>query len=228
MVQHGTRRPTQPLEGCLDKAQLTELSLSRSDQQSIKAMDRGRTLEAVASRGVRLPRRREATGGDRCHPLELPGGRRRTTAAVRRGQDAFHKALVRQYGFICAVTGAAPAEVLEAAHLRPFASTERPCVEEGLMPRSDIHRLFDSGLLTIAPGLAVCVAPSLAGHTLYGTLDGSPLHIPQEAPVDRDAIAEHHAAPTAPCPVTMPRVSRSDDAPSGTRSGMGYPLLERS
>jgi hypothetical protein len=34
--------------------------------------------------------------------------------------------------------------------------------------------------------------------------------------------------PTAPCPVTMPPVSRSGDAPSDTRSGMGYPLLERS
>ncbi|WP_442818827.1 hypothetical protein [Streptomyces sp. NBC_01320] len=30
------------------------------------------------------------------------------------------------------------------------------------------------------------------------------------------------------CPVTMPRVSRSDDTPSDTRSGMGYPLLKRS
>ncbi|WP_406467968.1 HNH endonuclease [Streptomyces sp. NBC_01594] len=185
----------QPLEGCLDKTWLAELSLSRSDQQSIKAMDRERTLEAVASRGVRLPGQRKASGIDRPH--ELPGGRRRTTAAARRGQDAFRRALVRQYGLICAVTGAAPAEVLEAAHLRPFASTERHRVEEGLMLRSDIHRLFDSGLLTITPGLAVCVAPSLAGHIPYSTLDGSPLHIPQDAPVDREAIAEHYSATIA-------------------------------
>ncbi|MFG2950828.1 HNH endonuclease [Streptomyces adustus] len=187
----------QPLEGCLDKAQLNALSLSKSDQQSIKAMDRERTLEAVASRGVRLPRQRGASTEDRRHPLELPGGRRRTTAAARRGQDAFRKALVRQYGFICAVTGAAPAEVLEAAHLRPFARTERHRVEEGLMLRSDIHRLFDSGLLTIAPGLVVRIAPSLAGHPLYNALDGSRLHIAQDAPVDHEAIAEHHAVTVA-------------------------------
>ncbi|MGW6100722.1 HNH endonuclease [Streptomyces sp. NPDC055157] len=160
-------------------------------------MDRERTLEAVASRGIRLPGQRKASDTDRPHAFELPGGRRRTTVAARRGQDAFRRALVRQYGLICAVTGAAPAEVLEAAHLRPFASTERHRVEEGLMLRSDIHRLFDSGLLTITPGLAVCVAPSLAGHTLYSTLDGFPLHIPQDAPVDREAISEHHSATIA-------------------------------
>ncbi|MET8381179.1 HNH endonuclease [Streptomyces microflavus] len=187
----------QPLEGCLDKTRLAELSLSKSDQQSIKAMDRERTLEAVSSRGVRLPRQRRTSGADRPHPFELPGGRRRTTAAARRGQDAFRRALIREYGFICAITGAAPAEVLEAAHLRPFANTERHRVEEGLMLRSDIHRLFDSGLLTIAPGLAVCVAPSLAGHTLYSTREGAPLHISEDAPVDREAIAEHYSATIA-------------------------------
>ncbi|MER5463825.1 HNH endonuclease signature motif containing protein [Streptomyces sp. NPDC002668] len=75
--------------------------------------------------------------------------------------------------------------------------TERHRVEEGLMLRSDIHRLFDSGLLTITPGLAVCVAPSLAGHTLYSTMGGSPLCIPEDAPVDREAIAEHYSATIA-------------------------------
>ncbi|SDE85141.1 MULTISPECIES: HNH endonuclease [Streptomyces] len=187
----------QPLEGCLDKARLAELSLSRSDQQSIRAMDRTRTLAAVASRGIRLPRREDLAGTTRQHPLELPGGRRRTTAAARRGQDAFRKALVRQYGMICAVTGPAPAEILEAAHLRPFADTERHRVEEGLLLRADIHRLFDNGLLAINPALEVRIAPSLAGYPAYSTLQGTRLHLSTDDVVDRDAIEEHHAATTA-------------------------------
>lgn len=95
----------QALEGCLERALLSELSLSRSDQQSIKAMDYSGILAAVASRGIRLPRRRPASVDVWSRPFELPGGRRRTTVAVRRGQDAFRRALVRRYGMICAVTG---------------------------------------------------------------------------------------------------------------------------
>lgn len=187
----------QPLDGCLDKTQLSELSLSRSDQQSIKKMDRRRTLTAIDARGVRLPGRRELRRADRLRPQELPGGRRRSAAAVRRGQDGFRRALVREYGLICAVTGAAPAEVLEAAHLRPFAETEQHRVEEGLILRSDVHRLFDSGLLAIDAELVVHVAPSLAGHAVYSALAGVPLRIPPDAPMDRAVVADHHAATVA-------------------------------
>ncbi|MFE2166560.1 HNH endonuclease [Streptomyces sp. NPDC059447] len=104
--------------------------------------------------------------------------------------------MVRQYGLVCAVTGAVPAEVLEAAHLRPFSTTERHLVGEGLLLRSDIHRLFDSGLLAIGQDLTVRIAPSIAGHAAYRDLDGSSLHIPEAAPLDRAVIAEHHAATT--------------------------------
>ncbi|WP_051819090.1 HNH endonuclease [Streptomyces sp. NRRL S-1813] len=187
----------QPLEGCLDKAQLAGLSLSKSDQQSIKAMDRVRTLDAVTARGVRFPHQGSVSGTSRQHPLELPGGRRRTTAAVRRGQNAFRNALVARYGLICAVTGSAPAEVLEAAHLRPFATTERHRVEEGLLLRADVHRLFDSGLLTISPGLLVRVAPSLLGYSAYSALEGNSLHVPEDHALDIDVVKEHFAVTTA-------------------------------
>ncbi|MBD3552434.1 HNH endonuclease [Streptomyces sp. SP18CM02] len=187
----------QPLDGCLDKAQLRVLSLSRSDQQSIKKLDRLRTLEAIGARGVRLPHPHEGRCAGSHRPQTLPGGSRRATAAVRRGQDAFRRALVRQYGLVCAVTGAAPAEVLEAAHLRPFAETQHHRVEEGLMLRSDVHRLFDSGLLAIDADLVVHVAPSLAGHGLYCELAGVPLQIAHDAPIDRAVVADHHAATVA-------------------------------
>ncbi|MFE9697942.1 HNH endonuclease [Streptomyces sp. NPDC006270] len=187
----------QPLDGCLDKTQLKELSPSRSDQQSIKKLDRHRALKAIEARGVRLPSRGGGDRGGQHRPQELPGGTRRTTAAARRGQDAFRRALVRQYGLVCAVTGAAPAEVLEAAHVRPFSDTRHHRVEEGLMLRSDVHRLFDSGLLAIDSDLVVHVAPSLAGHASYSALTGAVLHLPPDAPIDRAVIADHHAATVA-------------------------------
>ncbi|UQI49693.1 HNH endonuclease (plasmid) [Streptomyces sp. HU2014] len=105
--------------------------------------------------------------------------------------------MVREYGLVCAVTGAAPAEVLEAAHLRPFASTERHRVEEGLLLRSDIHRLFDSGLLAVSRDLVVSVAPSLAGHASYHALDDSLLELPPTACVNRELLADLYAKTTA-------------------------------
>ncbi|MFF4435321.1 HNH endonuclease [Streptomyces sp. NPDC001621] len=160
-------------------------------------MDRERVLHAVASRGVRLPRQECVVSATRRRSLELPGGRRRTTAAARRGQDTFRKALVAEYGLICAVTGPAPAEVLEAAHLRPFATTERHRVEEGLLLRADVHRLFDSGLLTISPELVVHVAPTLLGHGAYSALDGRSLCVPRDHALDLKAVEEHYATTTA-------------------------------
>ncbi|WP_145883039.1 HNH endonuclease signature motif containing protein [Streptomyces sp. BK340] len=186
----------QPLEGCLSKADLAEITLSKSDQQSIKAMDLARTLAAVAARGIRMPHEGVASRSRFQRPSVLMGGRRRTIAAARRGQDAFRKALVREYGMFCAVTGPTPAEALEAAHLRPFAVTEQHHVEEGLLLRADIHRLFDSGLLAIGPNLLVSIAPSLLGYTGYRALHGTPLRIPKDAPLNRRVIEEHYTATT--------------------------------
>ncbi|MEH0444250.1 MULTISPECIES: HNH endonuclease [unclassified Streptomyces] len=188
----------QALEGCLEKALLSELSLTNSDQQSIKALDYSGVLAAVSLRGVRLPRSRPSSAGVRPRPFELPGGRRRATVAVRRGQDAFRRALVRRYGMICAVTGPAPAEVLQAAHLRAFAITEQHRAEEGLLLRSDIHHLFDSGLLAIRPeDFIVQVAPSLGGYVTYSELEGAALRIPDTDLIDRSALAEHYESTVA-------------------------------
>jgi predicted restriction endonuclease len=95
------------------------------------------------------------------------------------------------------VTGSAPAEVLEAAHLRPFATTERHRVEEGLLLRADVHRLFDSGLLTISPELVVRVAPSLLGYGAYSALEGGPLCVPKDHALDLNVVKEHYAMTTA-------------------------------
>jgi hypothetical protein len=186
----------QALEGCVAGEQLEALCIKNSKQQSIRELWTDRTLEAVRSRGVRLPAQLP-TPAQRRHPEELPGGRRRREVAVRNGQDAFRRALVREYGMICAVTGPAPAEVLQAAHLRPFAGHERHRVDEGLLLRSDIHSLLDNHLLAISPTLDVHVAPGLLGHHLYRDLHGTTLQIPEDAPLNRAVLGEVYATVTA-------------------------------
>ena len=197
-----------PLEESLDRLALGQLALSRSEQNSIRELDAGKTLSALRTKGVRVFKPAQATPGSgdvsshtgvgAVGPASVVGGRCRALVNVRRGQDAYRKALIRKFGFICAVTGPAPGEVLEAAHLRAFAETEKHDVDEGLLFRTDIHRLFDRGLLSIDPvQLIVRVAPRLMVHKEYAALDGKPLAVAPPLLPTTHALEEHLAAAMA-------------------------------
>lgn len=82
--------------------------------------------------------------------------------SVRVGQNAF-KALVQEaYGRRCAVTGTKIVPVLEAAHIRPVTNSGENRVDNGLLLRSDVHKLFDDGYLGIHPSTrALMVSPRL-------------------------------------------------------------------
>jgi putative restriction endonuclease len=38
---------------------------------------------------------------------------------------------------------------LEAAHIKPFSQEGQHSVDNGILPRSDFHRLFDAGYATV-------------------------------------------------------------------------------
>lgn len=69
--------------------------------------------------------------------------------AVREGQDHFRTALLDAYGGRCAVTGFDAVETLEAAHIYPYKGPATNHVTNGLLLRSDIHRLFDRGAVAV-------------------------------------------------------------------------------
>lgn len=74
-----------------------------------------------------------------------------TLRPVRVGQNAF-KALVQEaYSRRCAVTGDKIVPVLQAAHIRPVAADGLNRVDNGILLRSDVHTLFDSGYLSVHP-----------------------------------------------------------------------------
>ncbi len=68
---------------------------------------------------------------------------------LRRGQKKFRDALIKAYNGTCAVTGSKTLSVLEAAHIVPYKGDDTNVVQNGILLRSDIHTLFDLGLLTI-------------------------------------------------------------------------------
>ncbi|MGV9362282.1 YDG/SRA domain-containing protein [Amycolatopsis sp. NPDC003731] len=126
------------------------------------------------------------------------GGRQTSLVKVRRGQRQFRAGLLEKYGLTCAVTGPTPKEALQAAHLRAFAEHETHKLSEGLLLRSDIHALFDAGLLAIETSSStIVVAPSLRDHLSYGLLAGASLAIPAALMPSLSALDDHHKAAQA-------------------------------
>lgn len=61
----------------------------------------------------------------------------------------------------CAVTGERTLPVLEAAHIRPYASQGPHQVHNGILLRSDLHKLFDVGYITVTPDCRLEVSTRL-------------------------------------------------------------------
>jgi putative restriction endonuclease len=69
----------------------------------------------------------------------------------RLGQGLFRILVTDVYDRRCAITGERTLPVLDAAHIKPYSVAHRHEVSNGLLMRSDLHRLFDNGYLTVDP-----------------------------------------------------------------------------
>ena len=79
----------------------------------------------------------------------------------RLGQGAFRVLVTDAYQRRCAVTGEKTLPVLEAAHIKPYAEQGPHRVSNGILLRSDLHKLFDLGYVTVTPELRLEVSPRL-------------------------------------------------------------------
>ena len=77
---------------------------------------------------------------------------------VRLGQGAFRVLVTDAYNRKCAISGEKTLPVLEAAHIKPYAESGPHFISNSLLLRSDLHKLFDSGYLTITQNLKVEVS----------------------------------------------------------------------
>jgi len=102
----------------------------------------------------------------------------------RLGQGAFRVLVSDTYQRRCAVTGERTMPVLEAAHIKPVSRGGEHRLDNGLLLRSDLHRLFDLGYLTIVPPGKLHVSPKLKetwmNGRIYYDLDGSELRLPSD------------------------------------------------
>ena len=106
-------------------------------------------------------------------------------ALVRRrlGQGAFRVLVTDTYERRCAVTREKVLPVLEAAHIRPVSEGGRNEIDNGLLLRSDIHRLFDRGYVTVTPDRRFRVSQRIKADfdngEEYYQLEGSTLWLPK-------------------------------------------------
>lgn len=118
--------------------------------------------------------------------------RRRT--AERPGQGRFNEVARRAYNATCAVTRYKVGVVLEAAHIDQYRGAHSNHVQNVLLLRSDIHKLFDAFELSIDDDYRVLLSPSLR-KSAYGDLHGTVIELP--ASIDqlpsKDALARHRA-----------------------------------
>jgi len=117
-------------------------------------------------------------------PQEQPRFGRPFLAHARLGQGSFRTLVIDAYGRKCAATGESTLPALEAAHIRSYAEEGPHSVSNGLLLRSDFHRLFDAGLVTVEPDYRIRISGRIRDQYFNGKayyrLNGQELaHLPE-------------------------------------------------
>ena len=132
-------------------------------------------------------------------PVDADRATRRAWVEQRLGQGTFRTRVTDAYERRCAVTGERTLPVLEAGHIKPHAQQGPYRVDNGLLLRSDLHRLFDCGLVTIEPErltfqVSQRIRDEYHNGRVYYEPAGRPLLVLPDRPTERPdrAFLEHH------------------------------------
>lgn len=112
-------------------------------------------------------------------PQNVEDHRKRTMREItaRQGQPKFRSGLLTAYEGRCAFTGCGITEVLEAAHITPYLGPETNHISNGLLLRSDLHTLWDRGLIYLNDDYTLQLDPRLS-TTEYAPLAGTQITLP--------------------------------------------------
>ena len=100
----------------------------------------------------------------------------------RLGQGSFKILVTDAYNRSCAISQERALPVLEAAHIKPYSENGPHQVNNGILLRSDMHKLFDSGYMTVTPELNIEVSRRIKEEfengKYYYTFHGKEIHPP--------------------------------------------------
>lgn len=115
----------------------------------------------------------------------------------RLGQGAFRLAVTDGYERRCAVSGEKTLPILDAAHIRSYGDGGEHELANGLLLRTDIHRLFDLGYVTVTERNTFAVSERLKSDfdngVHYYAMQGTQLAVPRRgfAPPAASALQWH-------------------------------------
>ena len=102
----------------------------------------------------------------------------------RLGQGSFKILVTDAYNRSCAITKEKALPVLEASHIKPYSQEGPHEVNNGILLRSDMHKLFDRGYLTITPKLHIEISRRIKEEfdngEYYFTFHGKIVHQPRK------------------------------------------------
>jgi putative restriction endonuclease len=107
-----------------------------------------------------------------------------TLILPRLGQGSFRILVTDVYNRRCSVTRERTLPALEAVHIKPFGKSGPHSINNGILFRSDIHKLFDTGYVTISADYHFEVSKSIKeefenGRDYYA-MHGKQLELPPE------------------------------------------------
>jgi putative restriction endonuclease len=145
----------------------------------VSGWEEGSFLLAPFNEGS-LPGRQQAGGAPWQPPEHEERERVKANVVRRRGQAAFRRKVIAAYKGRCALTGINVLPALDAAHISPYSGPASDHIENGLLLRTDVHALFDLGLLAIDPSTMRCLLDSSLAGSEYGELEGRKLRLPRK------------------------------------------------
>ena len=100
----------------------------------------------------------------------------------RLGQGSFRVIVTDAYDRRCAITQEKTLPALDAAHIKPYGEGGEHRVENGILLRSDIHKLFDTGYVTVTTDhrfeVSNRIKEEFDNGEQYRMLHGHRIHLP--------------------------------------------------
>lgn len=103
----------------------------------------------------------------------------RSLLKQRRGQGEFKGKILKAYNNKCCISGEACPELLEAAHIQPYSSINSNHVQNGILLRVDLHRLYDNGLIFIDKDYIVHISSRIK-TAMYHMFNGVQIMLPKD------------------------------------------------
>jgi predicted restriction endonuclease len=133
----------------------------------------------------------EIEQGDDFNPNNIVDGRKKILTSIvrRRGQQKFRNSLLEAYQGKCAISGSELTELLDAAHITPYKGDETNDIRNGILLRTDIHTLFDLGLIAIDPDNWQVITAKRLATSHYSKLTGRRVRLPSNPKIRPSAEA---------------------------------------